>query len=132
MKMIVDTLKTTFWMENLTQRWAQSGPFFAKSGLFFRFSKRAGEVYPLSPSSAAVNVTEYTSISLNMSKYPWKCLNKLLWLCYGSEYTWSYYMFDWLLKMHRVLNSHLSEYDTVKYTRVRQIPENCLWLQTPQ
>ena len=57
-------------MENLTQRWAQSGPFFAKSGLFFRFAKRAGEPYPLSPSSAAVNVTEYTSISLNMSKYP--------------------------------------------------------------
>ena len=132
MKMIVDTLKTTFWMENLTQRWAQPGPFFAKSGLFFRFSKRAGEVYPLSPSSAAVNVTEYTSISLNMSKYPWKCLNKLLWLCYGSEYTWSYYMFNGLLKMHQVLNSHVSEYDTVKYARVRQIPENCLWLQTPQ
>ena len=57
-------------MENLTQRWAQSGPFFAKSGLFFRFAKTAGEAYPLSPSSAAVNVTEYTSISLNMSKYP--------------------------------------------------------------
>ena len=31
----LDTLKTTFWMEKLTQRWTQSGPFFQKSGRFF-------------------------------------------------------------------------------------------------
>ena len=30
------TLRTTFWMENLTQRWTQSaGPFFPKSGYLF-------------------------------------------------------------------------------------------------
>ena len=28
------TLKATFWMENLTQRWTQSGTFFPKSGHF--------------------------------------------------------------------------------------------------
>ena len=37
---LLDTLKTTFWMENLTQRWIQSGTFFTKSGHFFLFSKK--------------------------------------------------------------------------------------------
>ena len=32
---LLDTLKSTFLMENLTQRWIQSGPFFPKSGHFF-------------------------------------------------------------------------------------------------
>ena len=31
---LLDTLKTTFWMEILTQRWTLSGPFFPKSGYF--------------------------------------------------------------------------------------------------
>ena len=60
-----DTLKTTFSMENLTQRWTQSGPLFPKSGHLFRFSKRAGEASPLSPSCAPVSV-----VALNMHKYP--------------------------------------------------------------
>ena len=55
-------------MENLTQRWTQSGPFFPKSGHFFRFSKRAGEASPLPPSCAPVIVAEYALISLNMPK----------------------------------------------------------------
>ena len=32
----------TFWMENLTQRWIQSGPFFPKSGHFSIFKKGQG------------------------------------------------------------------------------------------
>ena len=32
---LLDTLKTTFSMANLTQEWLQSRPFLAKSGLFF-------------------------------------------------------------------------------------------------
>ena len=63
-------LKTTFGMENLTQRWAQSGPFFPKSGHYFRFSKGTGEASPLPLSCAPLSVTEYASISLNMPKYP--------------------------------------------------------------
>ena len=47
---------------------------------------------------------EYAFLCLNLSKYPWKCLNELLWLCLGSEYAWSSYMFDKLLKMLVVLN----------------------------
>ena len=43
---LLDTLKTTFWMENLTQRWIQSGPFFQNQGAFFYFQKRAGEASP--------------------------------------------------------------------------------------
>ena len=79
---LLDALKTIFWMENLTQRWTKSGPFFPKSGLVFWFSKRAGGgVSLLLLSCAQIGVAEYASISLNMPKYPWKCLNKLFWLC---------------------------------------------------
>ena len=101
---LLDTHKTTFWMENLTQRWTQSGPFFPKLGHFFRFSRRAGKASLLSLSCALVSVAEYVSISLNMSKYLWKCLNKLLWLSKGSEYAWLSYVFDRVLKMPRVPN----------------------------
>ena len=38
----LDTLKTIFWMENLTQWWTQSGFFFPKSRLYFRFQKGHG------------------------------------------------------------------------------------------
>ena len=40
---------------------------------------------------------------INISKYPWKCLNKMFWLCQGFEYTWSSYLFDKLWKMTRAL-----------------------------
>ena len=49
-------------------------------------------------------MAEYASVSLNMSKYPWKCLNKLFWQWQGSEYAWSSYMFNRFLKMPCVLN----------------------------
>ena len=122
------TLKITFWIDNLTQRWTQSGPFSPKSGHFFRFSKRTVEasslpcswapvsvaeyasVSPLHCSWASVSVAEYASISLYMSKYFWECLNKLFWLCHGSEYAWTSYMVDRLLKMRRVLNKPGPEY----------------------
>ena len=80
-------LKTTFWKENLTQRWANN-----RGGL------------PSPPREAAVIVAEYASISLNIPNYPWKCLNKLFWLYQGSGYVWSSYMFNRLLKMPQVLH----------------------------
>ena len=55
-------------------------------------------------SCTTMTVAEFASISLNIPKYPWKCFNKLFWLCHSSEYAWSCYMFDWLLKMPQVLN----------------------------
>ena len=86
-------------MENLINWWTQSGPFFSKSGQYFWFSKRAGEASLFIPSCALVSVAGYASMSLNMPKYLWKCLNNLFWLCQGSEYAWSSYMLDKLLKM---------------------------------
>ena len=37
---LVDTLKTTFWTENLSQKWTQPGPFFIDSGHFSDFQKK--------------------------------------------------------------------------------------------
>ena len=96
----LDSLKTIFWMGNLTQRWTQSRIFFTK---IFRYQKRQGRS-PLPFSCAPVSATEYASISLNMPKYPWKCLKKLFWLCQGSIYAWSSDMLHKLLKMFWVLN----------------------------
>ena len=93
------TLKTTIRIENLTRWWTQSGSFLVESRHFFQFSKREGEVFPLLPSCAPVSVAEYASISLNVSKYPCKWLNKLFWQCHGSDYAWLSYMFDRLLKI---------------------------------
>ena len=65
-------LRTIFWMENLTQRWAQSGSFFPKSGYLFWFSKRAWEAP--SPSCAPVIVVEmhqYTWLYLNAFENAW-------------------------------------------------------------
>ena len=64
----------------------------------------AEEASPISLSYGHVSLAECTSISLNMPKHSWKCLNKLLWLWQGSEYSWSSYMFDRLLKTPPVLN----------------------------
>ena len=63
---LLDTLKTTFWMEHLTQRWTQSGHFSQKG---------QGRPSLSHPSCAPVSVTEYASISLNMHKYPWNWIN---------------------------------------------------------
>ena len=56
-------------MENLTQRWVQSGPFLQEPEHFFRFSKRAGKASPLPPSCVPVSVAKYASVSPNMPKY---------------------------------------------------------------
>ena len=48
--------------------------------LFLIFKKGRWGLPSPPPSCAPVNVTEYVSITLNMSKYPWKCFNKLFWL----------------------------------------------------
>ena len=62
-------------------------------------------VSTLPTSCASVSVVgEIAAIFQNMPKYPWKCLNKLLGPCQGSEYAWSIYMFERFLKMSWVLN----------------------------
>ena len=81
---LINTRKTTFWMEDLIQRWTQA--FLSKIWTLFSILKSAKEAYPLLPSCAPVSVAEYASVSLNMPKYPWICLNRLFWLCHGSQY----------------------------------------------
>ena len=93
----VFSLETIFLIENLTQRWTQSGSFFLKSERCIQFPKRAGKDSPLPQVAPPVSLSEYASISLNISECPWKCLNKLFWLWQGSEYAWSSYMFNRLL-----------------------------------
>ena len=44
--LLLNTLQTTFWMENLTQRRTQSRAFQPKSGKIFWFPKKAGEDSP--------------------------------------------------------------------------------------
>ena len=103
MNMIVDSFKIIFWMKNLIQRWTQTGAFFSKSGHFFQFSKTVVEASPLP-------IAECLSVWLNMHWYPWICLNILEnpWInCSNyacSQYAWSSYMFDRLLKMPQALN----------------------------
>ena len=91
-------------MENLIQWWTQSRRLIPNSGNSFRFSERTREGSPLLPNCVPVSVVEYASISLNMPKYRWKCLNKLFWLCQGSKHAWWSYMFDRVLKMALLLN----------------------------
>ena len=78
--------------------------FLSKIRTLFQILKRAREASPLPLSCTPVSVTEYSSICLNMLKHPWKSLKKLFWLGQGSEYAWSFDMFDRLLKMPQVVN----------------------------
>ena len=50
-----------------------------------------------------VSVAEYVSISLNILKYHWKCLNKQFELCQGSQYVQSSYMLHRVVTIRRVL-----------------------------
>ena len=71
---LLDTLKTTFWVENLTQWWTQSVPLLPQSGHFFLFSKRAGDTSPLLPSCTPVSVAESEPMSWicqNILENPW-------------------------------------------------------------
>ena len=68
--LLLDTLKTIFLMENLTQRWTQTGTFFTKLEHYFWFSKQAGIACPLP-------LILHLWVLLNMPQYPSICLNIL-------------------------------------------------------
>ena len=68
----------------------------------FHYDQQGTPILPL-PSCMPVSVKEYPSKFLNIPKCPWKCLNQLFWLCPGSEYAWSPYMFNRLLKIPQIL-----------------------------
>ena len=94
---LLDPLKTTFWMENLSQRWKQSGLFIPKSRHLFQFSKRAGEASPLP-------LVLHLWVSLNMHQYPWISLISLKMLEETVLNMPGLTGFDRLLKVHQVLN----------------------------
>ena len=52
-------------MENLTQRWIKSGPFFQNKGSFFDFQKRAGEVSPPSPLNVCLGFYMLATLAFN-------------------------------------------------------------------
>ena len=130
---LLDTLKTTFLIENLTERLTQSEPFCSKSEHCFRCSKQAGETSPL-PLVARLWVR------LNMHQNPWICLNTLenAWInC--SDYARALNMHGHLTcstgiwRCLRFYISQFSEYDTFVYARVTQNSEYVwLWVETPQ
>ena len=66
----LDTLKTVFWMENLTQIWTQSGSFFPESGHFFWFPKTTRATLHL-----PLVLRQRTW--LNMNHYTWNSINIL-------------------------------------------------------
>ena len=68
----------------------------------FHYDQQGTPILPL-PSCMPVSLKEYPSKFLNIPKCPWKCLNQLFWLCPGSEYAWSPYMFNRLLKIPQIL-----------------------------
>ena len=88
-------------MENLIQRSNQNQDTFSD---FQKGQRKPLLLLPPPPplstasSCAPVSVAKYASILLNIPKYPWK-----RWInC--SEYAWTSYMFDRLLKRRWVLN----------------------------
>ena len=52
----------------------------------------------------SLNVTEHDWVLLNVPKDTWKCLNKLFWLCQGSHYASSSWIFEKVSNMLQKLN----------------------------
>ena len=76
------TVKTIFWLQNVTQRWTQpgSGSFFPKSGNFLRFSNKGRGGLPSLFSPPTPQLTPLIlrqQVWLNTHQYPWTCLNIL-------------------------------------------------------
>ena len=67
--------------------------------------------------SICLNVPEYAWTLLNVPEYTWKCMNKLFWICQGSQCVSSSYMFDRIyalgIKYTRVLNMPWYSYNNI-------------------
>lgn len=74
---LLDTLKTTSWVEYLISRFNSIRVFFPKIRKLFRFSKSVGKTSPPPPWLLTPSVTEHALLSLNILKYPWECLKML-------------------------------------------------------
>ena len=85
---LLDTLKTIFWIEHLTQGWTQLGPFFPKSGHSFQFSKK-GRGGPPSPPSCAPKYLSKKNFHMKPVKkrsithhLEWKAINETRYVNY--------------------------------------------------
>ena len=75
---LLDTLKTTFWIETLIQWWAQSRPFFPKIRTLSSIClfKCYTEFWIcLNMSQNASIMLEYALMYVNMAEYCWMSLN---------------------------------------------------------
>ena len=127
---LLDTHKTAFWMENLTQRSTQSA-FLSKTRTFFLTFRKGRE---------GLTQVALLWVWLNMHQYPWICLNILenAWInC--SDLAKALNIHDHLTfstGFWRCLwswISHGSEYGMVVYARVTQSSKYVLlWLHMPQ
>ena len=111
---LLDTLKTSFSMEDLTQEWTQLGLFFPKWGHFFRFSNksRGGLPPPAPPPSCAPE--RYFLVT-----YIWYILNAELyfldnfWISYEANCNLSLFLllknvtFNWCWQQTMVKNQHV-------------------------
>ena len=79
---LLDTLKTTFWMEYFTEKWTISGPFVPQiRALFSIFKKGARAVFPLPSHSCAPEYTKCVCSALeNVSALLSRVYNELIWL----------------------------------------------------
>ena len=82
---LLDNLETTFWMENLTQRWTPSRPFFQNRDTFFNSWNKAGEAFLLPLFVRLwmqVNMDQYHRAPQNILENAWiNCSMSGRWIC---------------------------------------------------
>ena len=111
------SLKTTFWMENLIQRWTQSGLFSPKNQDTLH-----------QPSCATMSAAEYSSVFLNILENAWiNCSMPELWMRLIILHVWQAFEDAPGSKCAMVLNvARLYMQGSHKVLNVS------IWLNTPQ
>ena len=99
---LVDTIKTTFWMEYLKDGHIQ-GISSQNQGTISDLTRTRGPPRLPFCTCTPVNVAKYASLSLNNLKYPWKSLDRL-WVCLTMLHVWKAYKKSSGSKYAQVLN----------------------------
>ena len=100
-----DRLLMMLWVLNLPGFWIWDG-FIWKGCTKFWICLNMAQYASIMSEYALMSLImpENGWILLDVTKYAWKCLNKLFWLCQGSQYTLSSQIFDRALYMPQALN----------------------------
>ena len=100
-----DRLLMMLWVLNLRGFWIWDG-FIWKGCTKFWICLNMAQYASIMSEYALMSLImpENGWILLDVTKYAWKCLNKLFWLCQGSQYTLSSQIFDRALYMPQALN----------------------------